>query len=411
MKLTKSLKKYKNNVYIRSSIALVFFQYVFFALNFAGQILLARMIAPEIFGTIAIVLAIVNMINMTMSMAVSYAYVNSDDSDSIYDSAMFISMANWLVIFIVTLLISIPLSMIYGAKFSMYIILITLFKLFDFIRVVIFSDLEKKLNFKRGALILGLSSSSSLVISLALAYHGFAEASLLAREIGLSVISIILTLYFTTYTVTLSKRNNLEIRAMLEYSSKTIMARLSEAAFFKAPIIICERLFSIQSTGFFSQSLYLIQTFNSALSPFTQKVAFVYYSRNKGNAGSSGKVNLINAFLLLLALPFSLTLWFLSGDILVFLWGESWRNGSDILKWMSPMLVLLPIFHNLKSLMFGHSKQLFTALSLILGLVSFVILSFYIAVDYQISVSFMLSTSIAVTSMLFLSFRGNNEKP
>ena len=51
--------------------------YVFFAINFIGQIILARLLLPEHFGVVATVLAIMGIIDLFVGFSIPMAFIQA----------------------------------------------------------------------------------------------------------------------------------------------------------------------------------------------------------------------------------------------------------------------------------------------------------------------------------------------
>mgnify|MGYP005987940885 FL=1 len=401
------LNKFKNrikNKYIKASLSLLGFQYVFFTINLLGQILLIRELNPEVFGEFAVVLSIVTIINMIMSLSVSVSYIRQDYSPTLFSSAMFIQCINWFVIFLITLLVCVFINGSYNEHTVNFIIIMTAFKLFEYVRNVIHADMERNLKFSKAAIIIGLSSSGSLLCALILAKSDYYIYALLAREVLLSITSFVLTLLLWHRKEKICcKLNFPEIKELIQFSFRSIFARASEAIFMKSPILICEKLYGTTATGLFNQSIYLALLMNNALSPFTQKVAFVYYSKNKGNINKASRASeKINVFISLLLMPVLLAIYFFAFDILNFLWGNEWVGATPYLRNLIGFMLFFPIYHNIKSLLFGLGKQISVGAMLFISFLVFIVGVWFIQSAEQIPLVLSFSMALAVCLLRFV---------
>lgn len=402
-------KYFQEKSFLKSSVDVLKYQYLFFILNFIGQLILIRLLTPEDFGIIAVALAITTILNLIFSLNISFSYIYLDNSNSLYSTALISSLLNWLVTFLITMIILYFFQDSYSQNTLVFILLISFFKIFDFIRVVMLADLEKNYQFSRSALITGLGATLSLVIAILIAStEEYKNYSLISREILTSLLVFSLTVIMTNQKVKIDQFNISEFKALLNYSYKTIFARGAEAIYFKIPILLSEKIFGMGTTGLLHQVIYLSQLVNSILAPFTQKVAFVFYT--KQTKKSNFKLNnIINIIIIFITLPFALSFIYFSEEILYILWGEKWLSASGLLSYMAIFVITFPMYHNMKSLFFGQAKQSTVTYSLIIASLIYLI-SFYQLDDKIIlSISFSLSMFICVIIMYSFFLIGNNK--
>lgn len=382
-----------NKLY-RSIIISVGSSYIFYAINFIGQLVLARLLLPEHFGIIALALAVLGMIDLVVGFSIPMAYIQAKESDTLFESAYTLSLIVGIIPIVIALIIYDPLSLYYNSKIALFVILITLSKPFNALGSIILSHMEKNLHFGKSYFLRGIALSSALAIAIIMAYSGFEEKSLVAREVlGGVFLFIIAKLYFKE-KVNLSY-NLEEIKGLMRYSVKMIFSRGAELAYFKIPILLIGTFYGTATLGLFVQSFYLVSLISTALNPITEKVAFVFYSHAKNNNTDSKKdFNTITVVSLIVALPISTVLFFYPSEVLTLLYGEKWIEASDYLKYLAIFGLLLPIFNNLKSYFYSHGLNKYVTVSYI---VSLSVASFFIFLN---QIEFLFGISIFVGSVI-----------
>ena len=101
--------------------------------------------------------------------------------------------------------------------------------------------------------------------------------------------------------------------------------------------------------------LYLVNIFNRLTNSINQGLGIVFFNnhRNDNSKQKKGALGLY-ALSFLLGLPLAIFTFLYSSQILEFLWGPEWIEASLILKYLAPLIVLLPMFTLMKSQLFGN---------------------------------------------------------
>lgn len=385
--------QYKN--YVNAALWSSGLLYIFFIMNFLGQIALARLLTPENFGVMVLALAIVEILKIIFGFSVSMAYIKAKDSDTLFGSALYLAFLGWLGMMLMSILLFFPLEYFYSTKIAIFVCIITFFSLLTSLSYVIEADMEKSLHFKKSSFIVGISSAIGMLFAISFAYYGFSEKSLLIREIIAPIVLFIISIYYSAKKIHF-KHNVNEVKKMFSYTTKMLFSRGSEIMYLKAPMLLISFLFGSASLGLISQMIYLAQLPSVALGPIATKVSFVFYSHHQTETSHLRKgKNLISFFLLLLALPISLLFFFYSTELLQLLWGEKWVSGDKYLQQLAIFTLFFPLFNNLKTYAYSQDKnhlvtQSYILGSFILGCLILWLPAQYIGIAYTVSMSFLL---------------------
>ena len=352
--------------------------YIFYAINFIGQLVLARLLMPEHFGVVALVLAVLGMIDLVVGFSIPMAYIQEKETDTLFESAYFLSLLVGILPIILALLLYYPLSIYYNSQIALFTLIVSFSKPFNALGSIIISHVEKSMHFGKSYLLRGIALSSALGIAIVMAYGGFEESSLIAREVLGGVFLFVIAKYYFKETVNLSY-NLEEMKDLMRYSVKMIFSRGAELAYFKIPILLIGSFYGTATLGLFAQAFYLVSLTSTALNPITEKVAFVFYSDAKNkNSDSKKDFNTVTLVSLIVALPVSSILFFYPTEILTLLYGEKWIGASEYLKYLAIFGLLLPIFNNLKSYFYSHGLNKHVTISYLLSLI---VASIFILVD------------------------------
>lgn len=370
-------KEYINSVLWSSGLL-----YLFFILNFIGQITLARMLLPEHFGIIVLSLSIIEILKIFFGFSISMAYIRMDNSDTLIGTANFLAVCGWIGMLLFSLLFYYPFSIFFSTKVSLFVVIISFFSIFTYISYIIESDLEKNNNFKKSSFIVGISSFLAMCIAILFAYFGFEEKSLLFREIAGPIILFIISFKYFNKKISFSYDKK-ELKEMFLFVFKMLFSRGSEIIYLKAPLIIISNISGTTTLGLISQMLYLAQLPAVALGPIANKVSYVFYSNNKNNENlqNNGR-NIISILLLIMTLPFFIICYFYSYELLNILWGEKWVNGANYLQQLSAFILIYPIFMNFRTFLYSKLKNELVTITYIIASIMIFFLMYFTSEKY-----------------------------
>lgn len=391
--------KYKT--YINSALWSSGLLYVFFILNFLGQIILARLLLPEDFGKIVLALAIVEVLKIFFGFSVSMAYIRSKESNTLFGSAIYLALLGWVGMVIFSLLLFYPIEYFYNEKIAIFVLLISFFSLFTYLAYIIEADMEKNLHFKKSSFIVGISSLFGMIVAIIFAYFQFHEISLLMREMIAPVVLFIISLRYSMKKITF-KHTETEVKEMFQYVFKMLFSRGAEVVYMKVPLIFISSLFGSASVGLISQMLYLAQLPSVALGPIATKVSFVFYSQHQNDKENREKgKKIISLLVTILVVPFSLLFFFYSHELLNILWGERWLKGAEFLSQLAVFTLLFPLWNNLKTYAYSQNKNTFVTYSYLTGSILLFSCIFFIPNEF-LGLAYSLSLLLLLSSISFL---------
>lgn len=386
-------------VYIKASFWATAIRLFFMIGNFFGQIILARILLPESFGTMALAVSIAAILSLLFSYALDMSYIYLPDSETLMSSALFVSVLSWLSLNLVSLLIFLPIQHLYGTEIAIFILIISFVKIFGFVGVLLLAKLEKNVDFKVSSFIIGTSGFLSLIIAIIFAYYDFDVVSLLLREISGPILVFVLAKIYTKQTIDFKSYNLTEVKRIFNYSIKILFSRSSEQLYVRVPFVIIGTYFDKNILGYISQMFYLSNLFNQALSTFNGKVAFVFFTHFEKTKKVKKGLFYINLLNIVFGIPVFIVFYYYPSELLGFMWGDKWIEGSEFLKLLAVFAIILPINNSLKSYFYGHGKNNIVTIGYIFSLAIYLICITIWQTNEMLAMSFSISMFMMLVYM------------
>ena len=119
-------------------------------IQFVVQIVLARLLAPEIFGVLAIILVVVNILNVLAQSGLGSALIQDNDADEqAFSTAVWLSLGFAALLYLLVYFLSGPIALFYGmVDLDLYIRVLSLCIFFNAFNSIQRSYLQKTMNFR-----------------------------------------------------------------------------------------------------------------------------------------------------------------------------------------------------------------------------------------------------------------------
>lgn len=246
--------KYSNGRVISSLLWKLMEQGGMQVIQFAIQIVLARLLAPHQFGTIAIVMVFIKLAQVFIQNSFNMALIqkkNADDLDfsSIFFLSIGVSIAFYLIIYNLAPLI----SNFYEDSILVPVLrILSIILLFGSINMVQNTYLVKHLRFKK----LFKSSLSSMLISgimgIIAAYNGLGIWALVIQQL-INQILLTLFMWFTVKWRPCLRFSFTRVRGLFSFGWKFLASSLLNNFFMNVRTLIIGRFFSAATLGFYNR--------------------------------------------------------------------------------------------------------------------------------------------------------------
>jgi O-antigen/teichoic acid export membrane protein len=253
-------------------------------IQFLVQIVLARLLFPEQYGVIAIVIVFINLANIFVQSGFNYALVQKKEADDIdFSSILYLSIFIALVLYIVLFFLS-PII----ASFFIMPELVSIFRVLAFtlffgaFNSVQVAYVTRYLLFKR----LFFSSLGSVIISgtigIFMAYQGYGVWALVVQQLTyIGVISIIL--WFTVKWRPHLVFSITRVKVLFRYGWKFLASVLLDTLYLDLRTIVIGRIYSPSMLGYFNRGRQFPDLFIKNINGSIQSVMLPTLSKEQDN--------------------------------------------------------------------------------------------------------------------------------
>lgn len=376
-------------------------------INLLVQILLARILAPEIFGLIALIQIYIAVAQVIVEAGIGNYIIqkkelyNSDISTSLLIN-LFLAIIIYLVLFFTAPIV---------AGFYDQIILIDILRIYSF--VFIFQSLyvtnqaifQRNLKFKKIAYITIISSIISAIISISFVYFYKSVYVLVLQQLVFHLVKVVLFSYHGSENI-IFRFSIKSFKSIYKYSSYLLLIGILNQIFDYSYLIVIGKLFNIEQAGFYHISFMLVGFVMATISLIIEKVSFPVLSKLFHNSIIKFKQNLFlfSNLSILFITTSSFIFSIYSFEILSFIFGEKWIGASLMLSCISVGFLMFP-FSIMSFTIFkikGNTKTYFYT-----SIFSKLLIVISILLTYESSIENILIAQIIViflSSSIFISF-------
>jgi O-antigen/teichoic acid export membrane protein len=313
-------------------------------IRLAGNLILTRMLYPELFGIMALISAILSGINLFSDVGIRGGLINSDHSEDpdTYNTAWTMQILRGLFIFLVVALVAYPLEAFYAIEGLAILLLVTGTSALinGFVSTSIHSA-EKSLKYARTV---SLQVGTQIFIMLAMIALSWAYQSIWVL-VGCSVLQSLVYMAASHLCFNLHQNRihwNKAAFSQLFHFGKWIM--ISTAAGYitmEADKLIIGKYFSAELLGIYTIALALSRVFLAAAGVASGKLLFplyrsVYKERGEMAGFYARKIHLAALFA---AVAVHLPLVFFADPLIDFLYDDRYQGAA----WMLQLLALAGI--------------------------------------------------------------------
>ncbi len=253
-------------------------------ISFIANIVLARLLTPEDFGLIGIILVFIAISNTLVDGGFASALIQKktptqEDYSTIFYWNLLVSILLFIILYIsapgvekffqMTLLA--PLLRVQG--------LVLIFNAFNIIQ---FNQLRKKLNFKKLANISLISTSLGAIIGITLAFCGFGVWSLVIKMLSISFLNSVFLWYLSKWRPGLIFNVN-SFKELFKFGSFMLLTSILIKVYDNIKTIIIGKVFSVIDLGYYTQAHRMESVPVEGLSTVVNQVTFPVYSNLQHN--------------------------------------------------------------------------------------------------------------------------------
>lgn len=335
--------------------------YIGFAVNFGIQLVLVRLLIPEDFGFFVLGLSIAQILFIFFSFSFSMAVIQIREAEDLFDTAFYLTLLSGFIVLFIGGGLSWILSSYYPLPTVLAFLVLCANQPLQGCSSIYSASMEKELQFKKNAIVRGVATNFSGVGAISLAYAGFGVWSLVGREVITSILMLVGMRIVSNYRFK-GRFNKDTAKKLFDFGYKRLLVRGLEITFFRVPLFFIGTFAGTKVLGLFSQVYYLANLPNTVLGAATQSVAFATYSKIQEYKDKLSKgFYITNFFSLRILLPIALLVYLFPSNILEVLYGTKWLEASDMFKYLSIYIFILPVFINAVIFTLSMGKLISTA--------------------------------------------------
>lgn len=317
-------------------------------IGFVGNIVLARLLSPDDYGCIGLLLVFTSIADILIDGGLGSALIQKKeiknvDCSTIFVSNLFVSIFLFGVLFFSASSISeyfgIPILKPVLQIESAAIILRALY-------IIPVSLANRRLNFKRITIINLLANATSVTAAIIVASQGGGVWSLVVKNMLLQ--GMLCCLYWVSEKWTISfKFNVASFRSLFKFGSFIALSNLAESIFANVESFIMGRYYKPTTLGYYSQAKSLGQVPIYSISMVTSQVLFPTLSKLQGqreNLVCGMRKSLIS--ITYVAFPVITLLCILAKPIIILLYTEKWLQAVPFLQMVCVAGLINAVIHS-----------------------------------------------------------------
>jgi O-antigen/teichoic acid export membrane protein len=326
-----------------------------YAINFAIQIALARLLGPEQFGLYAFVLAIDQILCITGAFSLGTALIQARaQSQGLYDTAAIMCAALGLIGLALAAAIAPFLWHYRSPDAAWFLLVMGMGRVVALLGQVPHACLERTLNYGRITAISVASGSLPNFVALGLALGGIGAWVLVIRDVLVPVVAIALELVVSGYRF----RGQVSwdpARRLISFSVPMFFARGIDILIERVDRVTVGAFFGNTAAGLLDRARFLSDTGLMVVRPI-DRLSLNLFSRVQDEpARLSRAYTLVNFFMMRVTFAGAAVLLIFPTETVRLIYGEEWLGAAPILQWLALYAAFIPILALVKALIVSQN--------------------------------------------------------
>ena len=369
-------------------------------IQFIVSIILARLLLPEQFGLIAMLMIFMAIAQSFIDSGFGQALIQKQDVTHIDECSIF--YFNILVGFLATVLLCIASPWIAGFYNQPLLVPLTcalsLNMIINAFGIVQTTLLTKQIDFKTQLKVSVIATVISGTIGITMAFNGFGVWSLVAQSLGSNLFRTILLWFFNTWRPSLVFSLD-SLRVMFTFGSRLLASGLLDTVFRNIYIVVIGKLFTPADLGFYSRATSLQELPVLNISAIIGRVTFPVFSSVQDDKPQLKRgVRKALTMLVMINFPMMIGLAIVAKPLVLLLLTEKWAPCIPYLQLLCVVGMLYPLHViNLNVLAAQGRSDLFLRLEILKK----ILIVIAIAVTYRWGIIAMIYGQIATSCLAY----------
>lgn len=223
--------------------------------GFVVSIVLARLLAPEEFGLLAIITVFINLASVFLDFGFSTALIQKQDiREEHYSAVFFLNVTMGFLLAVAVFLIAPVLGKFYEKEVLVNVTRLMSLSIFiSSFGQVMRARLRRDMNFRPISLAAIYAAIISGAIAMLMAWKGFGVWSLAVQSVVLQLLTVILLYLFCRFKVKL-KFSRSALSELWPFSSRLFFSGLLDTIFFNLDALIIGKLLSPATLGYYHRA-------------------------------------------------------------------------------------------------------------------------------------------------------------
>ena len=303
-------------------------------ISFVSNIVLARLLTPDDYGTIGMLMIFIAVANTFVDSGFGSALIQKkeptrEDYSTIFWWNMFLSLVLYGVLYM-----SAPaVARFYDLPLLSQVLRVQGFVLIlNALSIIQQNQLRKQLKFKRLASVTVASAVLSAVIAIVLAYLGWGVWALVAQQLMLSGFTAILLWVLNKWYPLLSFSKE-SFKQLFGFGGFMLLSSLINTIFNNINSLIIGKLFSASTMGYFSQAKKIEDATAMSVTSVVEQVTYPILSEHQNDKNKMRSIlKRFNTCTFFIVTPMMLLICLFAEPIVVFLFTEKWLPAAPYLK-------------------------------------------------------------------------------
>ena len=296
------------------------------AITFVSSIVLARLLTPDDFGCIGMLMIFISLANTFIDGGFGSALIQKKQpTNEDYSTIFYWNIALSILLYVV-LFTGAP----FVARFYRIPLLTRVLRVqgivlfFNAFSIIQQNQLKKQLHFKELSVVYITSASISLIVAIFMAYHGWGVWSLVAQQISISVLHALL-FWFVSKWRPIRVFSWESFRSLFGFGGFMLLSNLFSALSNEIQGLLVGRMFNPATLGLYNQAFRLEGSAATATSSIIDQVTYPVLSSIQDNKSSF--VSVLKRFIQLPAFICSLIMMVLiviAEPLIILLYSDKW---------------------------------------------------------------------------------------
>ncbi|MDM1344682.1 lipopolysaccharide biosynthesis protein [Acinetobacter pseudolwoffii] len=373
-------------------------------INFAVQIILARLLMPEMFGLVAMVVVFMSIGQALMDGGMTSSIIRTKNPDQLDYSTVFItniimSLGVYGVIFIAAPYI----ALFYNQEILTNIIrVLSLTFVIRALVAVHMAKLTKEMNFKLQMKLQIPSTVMAGIVGISMAYQGYGVWSLVWLNLIQAISFTVQTLVFMKWRPSLIF-NFERFKCHFNFGYKLTLASLIDVIFNDSYRIVIGKFYSPAAVGFFHQAETLRLFPVQQISTVVGKVTYPLFAKmndddNDNDDALKFAYKITMKLVLVLIVPLMLGLILMAEEGFRFLFGEKWLSAVPYFQILALASIVRPLsVYNLNILKVKGRSDIFLRIEILKKIIGVALL--IVGLNFQV-----IGLVISLTVFSYISF-------